>query len=78
MKNFEGLGEKCAPKVVKKPQLRQKDDGNRLIFECELSGHPQPEATWFCQDQKLVKMIKSGPKYRGLESFFNVGGQDQK
>ena len=37
------LGENKAPKFVRKPQLRQEDDGNRLIFECELSGHPQPQ-----------------------------------
>lgn len=47
------LGENRAPKFVRKPQLRQEDDGNRLIFECELSGHPQPEVTWFRQDEKI-------------------------
>ena len=47
------LGENKAPKFVRKPQLRQEDDGNRLIFECELSGHPQPEVTWFRQDEKI-------------------------
>ena len=46
-------GESRAPKFVRKPQLRQEDDGNRLIFECELSGHPQPEVTWFRQDEKI-------------------------
>ena len=46
-------GENRAPKFVRKPQLRQEDDGNRLIFECELSGHPQPEVTWFRQDEKI-------------------------
>ena len=44
-------GENRAPKFVRKPQLRQEDDGNRLIFECELSGHPQPEVTWYRQGQ---------------------------
>ena len=47
------LGENRAPKFVRKPQLRQEDDGNRLIFECELSGHPQPEVSWFRQDEKI-------------------------
>ena len=46
-------GENRAPKFVRKPQLRQEDEGNRLIFECELSGHPQPEVTWFRQDEKI-------------------------
>lgn len=47
------LGENRAPKFVRKPQLRQEDDGNRLIFECELSGHPQPEVSWFRQDTQI-------------------------
>jgi hypothetical protein len=25
----------------------QEDDGNRLIFECELAGWPQPDVFWF-------------------------------
>ncbi len=49
------VGENKAPKFVKKPQLRQEDDGNRLIFECELSGNPQPEVHWFRQDEKMVE-----------------------
>ena len=31
-------GELFAPSFVRKPQLRQEDDGNRLIFECKLAG----------------------------------------
>lgn len=48
------VGENRAPKFVRKPQLRQEDDGNRLIFECELSGHPQPDVTWFRENEKIV------------------------
>ena len=48
-------GEGKAPKFVRKPQLRQEDDGNRLIFECELSGHPQPQVSWFRQDEKILE-----------------------
>ena len=47
------LGENKAPKFVRKPQLRQEDDGNRLIFECELSGHPKPDVSWYRQDEKI-------------------------
>ena len=49
LQKMGSTGENRAPKFVRKPQLRQEDDGNRLIFECELSGHPQPEVTWFRQ-----------------------------
>ena len=51
LQKMGSTGENRAPKFVRKPQLRQEDDGNRLIFECELSGHPQPEVTWFRQGQ---------------------------
>ena len=36
-----------APRFVRKPALRQEDDGNRLIFECELTGNPQPGVYWY-------------------------------
>ena len=42
-----------APSFVKKPQLRQEDDGNRLVFECKLAGSPKPDVTWFREDIKI-------------------------
>ena len=46
-------GENVAPSFVKKPQLRQEDDGNRLVFECKLAGSPKPDVTWFREDVKI-------------------------
>ena len=46
-------GENVAPRFVHKPALRQEDDGNRLIFECELAGHPQPNVFWFRGDSQI-------------------------
>ena len=34
----DGGANAAAPAFVRKPQLRQEDEGNRLIFECKLSG----------------------------------------
>ena len=48
-------GENVAPRFVHKPSLRQEDDGNRLIFECELAGHPQPNVFWFRGDSQIVE-----------------------
>eukprot|EP00095_Tigriopus_kingsejongensis_P002142 maker-scaffold401_size182380-snap-gene-0.14 protein:Tk02142 transcript:maker-scaffold401_size182380-snap-gene-0.14-mRNA-1 annotation:"projectin short variant" len=45
--------ENYAPRFVHKPQLRQEDDGNRLIFECELAGSPQPNVYWFRGDSQI-------------------------
>ena len=46
-------GENVAPSFVKKPALRQEDDGNRLVFECKLAGNPKPEVSWFREDVKI-------------------------
>ena len=42
-----------APSFTQKPQLRQEDDGNRLIFECQLVCHPKPDIAWFREDTEL-------------------------
>jgi hypothetical protein len=46
-------GELVAPSFVRKPQLRQEDDGNRLIFECKLAGNPKPELFWYREDTRI-------------------------
>lgn len=46
------MGE-SVPAFTQKPQLRQEDDGNRLIFECQLVGAPQPDITWFRGETEL-------------------------
>ena len=46
-------GENVAPSFVKKPALRQEDDGNRLIFECKLAGNPKPDVIWFREDVRI-------------------------
>lgn len=50
-----GVADDFAPSFVKKPQLRQEDDGNRLIFECELLSSPLPEIEWFRSDELLTQ-----------------------
>lgn len=45
----------CAPSFTQKPQLRQEDDGNRLIFECELLSKPKPTIQWFRSDNELTE-----------------------
>uniref|UniRef100_A0A0K2VBF3 Projectin [Tribolium castaneum] n=4 Tax=Lepeophtheirus salmonis TaxID=72036 RepID=A0A0K2VBF3_LEPSM len=45
--------EKFSPRFIRKPQLRQEDDGNRLIFECELAGNPKPNITWYRSDEVI-------------------------
>lgn len=42
-----------APYFKQKPQLKQADDGNKLIFECSLSANPQPSIEWWRGDEQL-------------------------
>lgn len=35
-----------APTFVKKPAIRQEDDGKRLLFECRIKADPKPSVSW--------------------------------
>lgn len=59
-----GVIDDFAPSFVQKPQLRQEDDGNRLIFECQLLGAPKPDIEWLRSDQLLVEDART--KFRIL------------
>lgn len=60
-----GVAEDFAPSFTQKPQLRQEDEGNRLIFECRLLGCPKPEISWFrgeiqlAEDHRTVMKIQA-------------------
>ncbi|EDW50927.1 GM26811 [Drosophila sechellia] len=54
-----GVAEDFAPSFVKKPQLHQEDDGNRLIFECQLLSSPKPDIEWFRSDNKVVEDVRT-------------------
>lgn len=47
------MGENFAPSFTKKPKLRQEDDGNKLIFDCQLSANPKPEIEWFRGEEQV-------------------------
>ncbi|KAI5699553.1 hypothetical protein M8J75_004866 [Diaphorina citri] len=48
-----GIAEDFAPSFTQKPQLRQEDEGNRLIFECQLLCNPKPDIVWFRGETQL-------------------------
>lgn len=50
-----GVADDFAPSFTKKPQLRQEDDGNRLIFECQLVSSPKPEIEWYRSDELITQ-----------------------
>ncbi|CAN8010304.1 unnamed protein product, partial [Ixodes pacificus] len=58
-----------APSFLHKPTLRQEDDGNRLVFECQMTSHPRPDITWFRGDVELkddhrtsIKVVEIEPR----------------
>lgn len=68
------VAEDFAPSFTQKPQLRQEDEGNRLVFECKLLASPKPETTWFRGDVQLAEDHRTGIKLQtiGTNSFVAV------
>jgi len=71
-----GASEDFAPSFTQKPQLRQEDEGNRLVFECQLLSSPKPEITWYRGETQLsedsrtvfkIQSIGTGKFLVGLE-----------
>lgn len=61
-----GVTEDFAPSFTQKPQLRQEDDGNRLIFECQLLSSPQPEIEWFRSETQLSADSRTNFKIQSI------------
>lgn len=68
-----GVVDDFAPSFVKKPQLRQEDDGNRLIFECHLLSSPVPEIEWYRSEQLLTQDERTTYKIQSIgENKYSV------
>lgn len=69
-----GVAEDFSPSFTQKPQLRQEDDGNKLVFECKLLGCPKPEITWYRNNVKLVEDHRTVVKLQtiGTNTFLAV------
>lgn len=57
-----------APTFVKKPAIRQEDDGKRLLFECRIKADPKPSVTW-SHNAAIVKESKRHKVYISLFSY---------
>ena len=49
------MGEDTAPRITVKPSLRQEDNGNKLVFQCEIEASPKPEIKWFKENVQLTE-----------------------
>lgn len=63
-----GVADDFAPSFTQKPQLRQEDEGNRLIFECQLISSPKPEISWFRGDTQLSEDGRTNFKIQSVET----------
>lgn len=61
-----GVTDDFAPSFTQKPQLRQEDDGNRLLFECALLAAPQPDIEWYRSDELLKEDTRTKFKIQSL------------
>lgn len=61
-----GVTDDFAPSFTQKPALRQEDDGNRLLFECQLLAAPQPDIEWYRSDELLKEDSRTKFKIQSL------------
>lgn len=61
-----GVTDDLAPSFTQKPQLRQEDEGNKLIFECQLLGSPKPEICWYRSDEQLKEDSRTKFKIQSI------------
>ena len=47
------MGEDTAPRITVKPNLKQEDNGNKLVFHCQVEASPQPEFKWYKENVLL-------------------------
>lgn len=69
-----GVADDFAPSFTQKPQLRQEDDGNRLVFECQLLSKPKPEIQWYRGETLLKEDSRTKFKIQsiGSDKYFVV------
>ena len=48
------MSEDTAPRITAKPSLKQEDNGNKLLIQCEVEASPKPEIRWFKENVQLT------------------------
>jgi hypothetical protein len=72
--------------IIRKPRIREENDGNRLLFECLLLGLPRPLIEWYKGDRKITlldgrfqtKLQEVSPnRYVATLDLVDVVGEDK-
>ena len=56
------MSKNIAPRITKRPALKQDDNGNKLLIECEIEASPKPEIKWFKENVELKNTDKCKAK----------------
>ena len=48
------MGEDAAPRITIKPNLKQEDNGNKLVFHCQIEASPQPDIKWLKESAQIA------------------------
>ncbi|KAI1280933.1 Twitchin [Halotydeus destructor] len=43
------------PTFITKPEIRQEDGGNRLVFDCILKSKPKPSIKWYRGEEEVTE-----------------------
>lgn len=64
------MADEAAPRITIKPNLKQEDNGNRLVIHCEILAEPTPDIKWYKENYHLIessrvrsKVVPNGNKY---------------
>ena len=65
------MADETAPRITIKPNLKQEDNGNRLLINCEIEASPAPDIKWYKEnfhlndsDRLRSKIVENGNKFK--------------
>ncbi|XP_054161595.1 twitchin-like isoform X2 [Oppia nitens] len=59
--------EESPPTFIIKPKIQEEDDGNRLVFECQLISNPRPEIQWLQNEFPVIEDYRVFSKIKEFE-----------
>lgn len=72
------MADETAPRLTVKPNLKQEENGNRLIIHCEIEASPKPDIKWYKENFHLVDSdrlnAKINPKGNKYELLLEIDG----
>jgi hypothetical protein len=54
IENIMNEEEDVVPRMTVKPYLKQEDNGNKMLIQCQVEAWPRPEVKWFKENIRLL------------------------